>query len=149
MLFQGSVSATHRRDQPAPEASWLCQSSSICSLNRKAVLQMTTVLSSQKQEPYGLAQQAALWQNAALTGTRHADKHPLPHLTNLVVVAAHAVFTGFDFTKSEDPGNWFLLSYQRVSLLQSKHKAALGSGIGMAWGSTRHSDDTLQPLLMV
>ena len=124
------------------------------------MLQMTTVLSSQKQEPYGLAQQAAVRQNAALTGTRHAEKHPLPHLTNLVVVAAHAVFTGFDFTQPEDSANWLLLDYQRVSLLHPINKAVLGSGIYMAWGAPQHQPDivilvclitahTLQPLLMV
>ena len=84
-----------------------------------------TVLRSQQQESYGLAQQAAVRQNAALTGTRHAEKHPLPHMTNLVVVAAHAVFTGFDFTQSEDPANWYLLDYQRVGLLHSTDEPAL------------------------
>ena len=136
MLLWGSMSATQGGDQPAPEASLLCQSFAICSLKCKAMLQMTTVLSSQKQEPYGLAQQAAVRQSAALTGTRHAEKHPLPHLTHLVVVAAHAVFTGFDFTQSEDPANWYLLDYQRVSLLHTKDNAALGSGLNMASGAT-------------
>ena len=164
MLIQGSVSATRGRDQLAPEASLLCQSPSMCSLNCEAVLQMTSVLSLQKQEPYGLPQQAAVRQNAALTGTRHAGKHPLPHLTNLVVVAAHAVFTGFDFTQSEDPANWLLLDYQKVDLLHPIDEAALGSGIGTAGSAVKlctwHPPDivmlvclitanTLQPLLIV
>ncbi len=40
-------------------------------------------------------------------------KHPFPTLTHLVVVACHAVFIGFDYTKTDDPANWYLLDYQK------------------------------------
>lgn len=40
-------------------------------------------------------------------------KHPFPELTHLVVVACHAVFVGFDYTKTDDPANWYLLEYQK------------------------------------
>lgn len=40
-------------------------------------------------------------------------KHPFPELNHLVVVAGHAVFVGFDYTKTDDPNNWFLLEYQK------------------------------------
>lgn len=39
---------------------------------------------------------------------------PAPHLRNLVLVACHSVYTGLDFTHSEEKSSWFLLDYQKV-----------------------------------
>ncbi|KAL4451325.1 hypothetical protein ABPG77_009397 [Micractinium sp. CCAP 211/92] len=43
-----------------------------------------------------------------------ARQFPAPHLRNLVLVACHSVYTGLDFTNSEEKSSWFLLDYQKV-----------------------------------
>lgn len=43
-----------------------------------------------------------------------ARQFPAPHLRNLVLVACHSVYTGLDFTNSEERSSWFLLDYQKV-----------------------------------
>ncbi|DBA67947.1 TPA: hypothetical protein ACH3X2_013986 [Trebouxia sp. C0005] len=42
------------------------------------------------------------------------EKHPVPKLQNLVLVACHAVFIGSDYSKAEDQDAWLLLDYQKV-----------------------------------
>lgn len=46
-----------------------------------------------------------------------ARQFPAPHLRNLVLVACHSVYTGLDFTNSEEKSSWFLLDYQKVRLV--------------------------------
>lgn len=40
-------------------------------------------------------------------------KPPFPELTHLVLVACHSVYVGVDYTKTDDPANWYLLDYQK------------------------------------
>ncbi|KAK9814450.1 hypothetical protein WJX72_006075 [[Myrmecia] bisecta] len=47
--------------------------------------------------------------------TDRTAHHPVPQLRNLIIVACHAVFTGFDYTKPEAEESWHLLDYQRVA----------------------------------
>lgn len=47
-------------------------------------------------------------------GTLAAREFPAPHLRNLVLVACHSVYTGLDFTTSDDKSSWYLLDYQKV-----------------------------------
>eukprot|EP00887_Chlorella_sp_A99_P007325 scaffold2.g7325.t1 len=42
-----------------------------------------------------------------------APRRLAPHLTSLVVVACHSVYTGLDFRQAEDVSSWFLLDYQK------------------------------------
>ena len=47
-------------------------------------------------------------------GTLATREFPAPHLRNLVLVACHSVYTGLDFTTSDDKSSWYLLDYQKV-----------------------------------
>lgn len=41
-------------------------------------------------------------------------KFPAPHLTSLILVACHSVYTGLDFNHPEDSSSWYLLDYQKI-----------------------------------
>ncbi len=45
--------------------------------------------------------------------TADRTPHPLAHLTSLVLVACHSVYTGLDFQNPEDASAWALLDYQK------------------------------------
>jgi hypothetical protein len=50
---------------------------------------------------------------ASVGGRRGLARFPAPHLTNLVIVACHSVYTGLDFSNSKSDSSWYLLEYQK------------------------------------
>ena len=76
---------------------------------RDKVLQLINPCNSGQQ--IWQAGQEAIQKAASLQPSRH---HPVPHLSNLVLVPCHAVFIGTDYSKAEDPDSWLLLDYQMV-----------------------------------
>lgn len=49
----------------------------------------------------------------AQPGAASRGAFPAPHLRRLVLVACHSVYTGLDYTHSDDESSWFLLDYQK------------------------------------
>ncbi|KAG1666294.1 hypothetical protein FOA52_004775 [Chlamydomonas sp. UWO 241] len=62
-----------------------------------------------------------MWPPQAFTGGRKIDmmarapeELPAAGLRNLILVAGHAVYTGFDFHEAAKESSWFLESYQQI-----------------------------------
>lgn len=56
------------------------------------------------------------------TAPAPAGGFPAPHLTHLVLVAGHAVYTGLDFAVANMESSWFLEAYQQVSVPGSSNR---------------------------